>query len=160
MRRHSLPWGMSPVPKYWKGFQTWYHQAFTNRTFEPFIKGDIRHSSWYRESIEGMQNSTIRSTKIWTQWFHYYMFKYNLLSVFPNARTISTNIGVGSRGFEYNRRERGIHFHDKHIAQPLNGTELIQVWDESYVDFKDPIVCVGYKNRIYRKIFKKDFRTT
>ena len=158
MRRHSLPWGMSPIPKYWIGFQSWYHEIYNDRTFEPFIPGDKKHNKWFKNSIKPQTKTAERSRQIWTQWYHYYMYKHKLYSVFPNARTTSSYLHAGERGFEYNRKEKGLHF--KGAPRRKSNKNLILTWSDAYVHFPNPIVCVEYNNKLYKKIYNKDLAIT
>ena len=144
MRRHHLPWGFTPVPAVWQGFQTWFHRKHEDRKFHPYIPEDRRHTKWYKsfESLYADRGEVEQS--MWTQWFHYYVHKHKLLCVFPNARTLNKK----HQGLEFNRQEHGLHFRDK-IRTNVDGVRLIREWDEKYVKFPKDVKILNYVDKLY-----------
>ena len=145
MRRHNLPWGFSPLPGVWKSFQDWYHIVRSDKSFHPYVKEDKVHTSWYRANEHLSKNST-RETTMWSQWLHYFTHWHKLLCIFPNARRLS---GKKRLGFEFNRREDGIHFSSKR-RKHINGTHLIRAWNKKLEKFPKKIKILNYNDRIYK----------
>ena len=139
MRRHNLPWGYSPIPSVWRKFQDWYAHMKNNSTFHPYIKEDKRHTRWYKSlESKGIQNT------MWTQWFHYFTHKYHMYCVFPNVRVISGS----NQGFEFNRREKGLHFSNKQTKQSSR-SHLINTWQKEYIAFPNNTKILNYNDRLY-----------
>ena len=144
MRRHHLPWGFTPVPAVWQGFQTWFHHKHGDKKFHPYISEDKLHTKWYKNFESKYAKRGEKEQSMWTQWFHYYVHEQELLCVFPNARTLSKK----NQGFEFNRQEDGLHFHNQKRGN-VNGMKLIREWDEKYVNFPEELKILNYGDTLY-----------
>ena len=147
MRRHSLPWGFAPVPSKWRQFQKWYYTKIDDYSFMPWIKGDALHNGWFRVSEAHAKGKNFRMNNIWTQWFYHFMNKNKLLSVFCNTRR---QTGKKRQGLEFNRFEKGLHFHRAKGRVDKNGRRTVTEWNEVFVQFPEVVKVVNYNRGLYK----------
>ena len=144
MRRHFLPWEITPVPAVWQGFQTWFHRKHGDKKFHLYIDEDKLHTKWYKKFEFKYAKRGEGEQSMWEQWLHYYVHEQELLCVFPNARTLSKK----NQGLEFNRQEDGLHFHNMN-RENVNGVRLIRKWDEKYVNFPEEVKILNYGDELY-----------
>ena len=142
MRMTESAWGFAPIPSRWKDFQVWFHAVYNNTSFHPYIKESKRHTSWYKQFEAKYAAKGEREQSMWSQWLDYYMYKHKLLCMQPNARKLNKE----NKGFEFNRKEMGLHYSKKPRAQ--KSSNIIERWDDKYIQFPKKLKIINYRDKL------------
>lgn len=129
------PWGFSPHPKQWTRFQDWYHQnASVNSSFRPYLTEAGLYDTWYRD-----MESQGRSDSMWIMHFVYFCHWRSLYTLYANLKALT---GEEEAGLVVNRRENGLHFVGRRVAD--SDKFILTEWKDSYVDFDQNIALLNY----------------
>ena len=117
-------WGFAPDPDYWRGFQYWFQEVSSNKSYNPDLKGIELHRMWYDlYSKHHMLDSMIHEA-----YFMQYSVNKNLTIVWPNLRAIQS---FPNTSLSLHRAERGLHYR----AKSKFGFQNLNVWREEFFKF-------------------------
>lgn len=135
-------YAFAPHPRYWRGFQDWYHTKVSDPSFRPYSKRDTLSTARYKKF-----EILCKQKNLWNMWFTCYTDDKNLFTVYPNIGMFmrsTTNNNKPLSYLAYHRKENGLHF--SRVSLSSNG-KLIQNWQKTFVKFPDIIPRYDFNGR-------------
>ena len=124
-------WGFSPRPEPWLEMRKFHHETTAeNKTFLPMVPNLVT-TRWIKE-LQGQK----KFDTFWSAWHVYWSWEKGHYTIYPNL--------PHHEGFVVNRRAAGLHGG----AFDKSRDPMCLHWNDTYIDFPDQPVRIGYDGKI------------